>query len=232
MLKLDHLTYLYPETQQQFIYNLQLATPNLVGVFGENGSGKSTLFAMLAGIVPCSGQFSFENQLLSQQAAGQRGISLMFAQHNLFMHLSVERNLQLALPSKQWQRCRPQLLQYCQALGLAPQVLQQLPPSLSTGMQQKIGIIRCLIAQHHLLLLDEALAFLDSSSQTQAIQLLLSYATTQQATILLSSHNPHWLSQYIQTALFIQKGSISFCGAIAEFLHSDDQQIRAYLTKV
>jgi thiamine transport system ATP-binding protein len=130
---------------------------------GESGAGKSSLLECIGGFLPAdAGEIWLNNQRIDQLDASQRPVSSLFQQYNLFEHISVTENLRLgfcrAQPNTmQWQ----QVLQACEHLGVAD-LLQRLPGDLSGGQRQRVALIRTVLRDKPLLLLDEPFSALDA----------------------------------------------------------------------
>lgn len=141
----------------------------LLVLMGESGAGKSSLLECLGGFLPAdTGEIWLNNQRIDLLNAAQRPVSSLFQQYNLFEHISVAENLRLgfyrAKPNvTQWQ----QVLQACEQLGV-DDLLQRLPGDLSGGQRQRIALIRTVLRDKPLLLLDEPFSALDASTRQVA----------------------------------------------------------------
>ena len=138
----------------------------LLVLMGESGAGKSSLLECLGGFLPAdAGEVWLNNQRIDLLSAAQRPVSSLFQQYNLFEHISVAANLRLGFDraqpdAAQWQR----VLQACEQLGVAD-LLQRLPGDLSGGQRQRIALIRTVLRDKPLLLLDEPFSALDPATR-------------------------------------------------------------------
>ena len=146
-------------------HDFALRRGEMLAVLGPSGIGKSTLIECLGGFVPAlAGEVRLDGFPLLSLPAEARPVATLFQQHNLFEHISVEDNLRLGFrqgrPSREtWQRVRGA----CDALGVA-ELLARRPAALSGGQRQRVALIRTMLRDCPLVLLDEPFAALDADS--------------------------------------------------------------------
>lgn len=159
--------------------SIEIREREFVSVIGQNASGKSTLLKILAGIVaPTSG------------AVNATSIGYMPQDHSLLPWRTVEGNLLLPTdirgvsggPARK--RIRTLLAEF----GLQ-QYAQRYPASLSGGTRQKIALLRTVLQDHSLLLLDEPFAPLDALSRIEAQQWLLTLLEKTETSTLFVTHD-------------------------------------------
>ena len=137
--------------------DLDVAPRSIHAVLGENGAGKSTLMKMIYGVEqPDSGTVVWEGEPLtfaSPAEARRKGIGMVFQHFSLFETLTVVENIQLVVPGK-----KADLMQRIRALGrdfgLEVDPLAHVHV-LSVGERQRVEIIRSLMTNPRLLILDE-----------------------------------------------------------------------------
>ena len=156
----------------------------IVAVIGRSGSGKSTMLRCINGLEPVqSGRIMVDGievtapnadlNLLRQRAG------MVFQSYNLFPHLSVERNVTLALRKvkKMPDRAASELAREMVAkVGLADK-LHAYPDELSGGQQQRVAIARSLAMQPTLMLFDEITSALDPELVGEVLRVLESVAS-------------------------------------------------------
>jgi putative ABC transport system ATP-binding protein len=174
--------------------SLSLAPGEFVAVTGPSGSGKSTLLSCLAGLdEPDGGTVLVGGRRISHQPEPLRArlrarhIGVLFQSANLFEHLTVENNVRLSqgLANKDHRTDRTELLE---SVGLAARA-HAYPSELSGGESARAGLALALANDPIVLLADEPTGELDSATEAQILDLLLSRAHTG-AAVLVASHSP------------------------------------------
>jgi len=175
--------------------SFQVAPGEMAFVTGHSGAGKSTLLKLLGLIErPSHGSISLDGQSLAKIGRGgipklRRRIGMVFQDHRLLMDRTVFANVELPLviggvaPAERGRRVRAAL----EKVGLLAYE-RQLPATLSTGEQQRVGIARAIVAKPTLLIADEPTGNLDPQL---AVEIMGLYAEFQQVgtTVLVASHD-------------------------------------------
>ncbi|MGI8870346.1 MAG: ABC transporter ATP-binding protein [Mycobacteriales bacterium] len=151
--------------------DLDLAPGEVVVIAGPNGAGKSTLLAAIAGQVRIdSGEIVLDDRLLARGRglhvpAHRRGIAMLAQSPTLFGHLDVRDNVGYGLRAggvrRRAARLRAQTL--LAAAGL-DHLARRRPDRLSGGQAARVALLRALIVDPALLLLDEPFAALDAAT--------------------------------------------------------------------
>ena len=128
-------------------------------LLGENGAGKSTLVKIFYGVLkPDSGTIEINNQLVnisSPQSARTNGVGMVFQHFSLFPALTVAENILIALDQKiSFQRLISNIRKLSKEWDLFIDPLR-LISELSVGERQRVEIIRCLMQNPKLLIMDE-----------------------------------------------------------------------------
>src|SRR6187402_3300128 len=159
--------------------SLTLEKGEIVAVIGRSGSGKSTMLRCINGLEKVqSGQIIVDGidvtapgtdlNLLRQRAG------MVFQSYNLFPHLSVERNVMLALrlvKKLDKSEARRIAREMVAKVGLAEKILAY-PDELSGGQQQRVAIARSLAMQPTLMLFDEITSALDPELVGEVLKVL------------------------------------------------------------
>jgi len=163
-----------------------------IAVMGPSGAGKSTLLSAVAGFLPpAGGMVRWQGQDLGPIAPGQRPVTILFQDQNLFPHLTVERNLALGLSrdGRMDAEAKRRIGVALERTGLAG-LGERRPSQLSGGQQGRAALARALLRARPLLLLDEPFAALGPALKAEMLDLVRDVATETGATVLMVTHDP------------------------------------------
>lgn len=163
-----------------------------VALIGPSGAGKSSLLSAIAGFFPpTSGRVLWHDTDLNTQPPGERPLTILFQDQNLFPHLTVAQNVGLGL--------RPDLrLTQSQHSAVADALKRvgidglqaRKPAQLSGGQAGRVALARALLRARPLLLLDEPFAALGPALKAEMLALVDKVATETGATVLMVTHDP------------------------------------------
>lgn len=159
LLRIDGLTKTYPGVVANDAVTLEVAPGEIHALLGENGAGKSTLVKALYGLVrPDSGTISVRGKAVeigSPAQARALGIGMVFQHFSLFDAMSVSENIALGLKGAAPSRALNEKIRAVSdhyGLSLEPDALVG---DLSVGEKQRVEIIRTLLQEPEILVLDE-----------------------------------------------------------------------------
>lgn len=191
-------------------FNLHLARGERVAVLGPSGAGKSTLLSLIAGFLPLHGGHIVLNGVdHSTSPPARRPVSILFQEHNLFSHLTVQQNIGLGLhPGLRLTPAQQQELRLLAQQMAIDSMLNHLPGELSGGQRQRVALARCLIRHQPVLLLDEPFNALDPALRQEMLNLLDEVCTGRQLTLLMVSHDIAEAARIAPRSLVIADGQI------------------------
>jgi NitT/TauT family transport system ATP-binding protein len=170
--------------------NLSIARGEFVSLIGPSGCGKSTLLRLFADLLePTSGTL-LVNGKSAHQARVDQDYGMAFQQSGLFEWRSVERNIELPLELKGWDKARRrersrEMLDLVKLTEFAT----HMPWQLSGGMQQRVAIARALAAHPPLLLMDEPFGALDEMTREHMQAELLRICAGTDTTVVFVTHS-------------------------------------------
>lgn len=180
-----------------------------VAVIGPSGAGKSTLLNVIAGFQPLSaGRVWLDGQDITDLSPGQRGVSMLFQDNNLFPHLSVAQNVglglrpDLRLTTTQQDQVRAALVQ----VGLGG-MGDRKPAQLSGGQQSRVALARVLVQRRGVVLLDEPFAALGPALKMEMLDLLAQVLDGTGATLLLVTHDPEDAKRIAPLTMLVAGGA-------------------------
>lgn len=193
-------------------------TERVTALFGPSGAGKSTVLNVVAGIVrPDQGRVAINGEVVldTQQKIDvptyQRHIGLVFQDHRLFLHMSVEKNLMYGAHRFDSAKQQQRLNEMTELLELKA-LLKQKPYQLSGGEKQRVALGRALMSQPRLLMLDEPLASLDKRLKSQILPYLKRVADEVDIPMIYVSHSKEEIAQLTDHVLHIAHGKLNANG--------------------
>ncbi len=190
-LTLTNISKRYPAVLANDAISMSVAAGQIHAVLGENGAGKSTLMKIIYGAVKHdSGLMRFDGevvQIANPQAARALGISMVFQHFSLFDTLSVAENVWLGLDKSQsLKEVAAQITAKAAAYGLDIDPLRPVH-TLAVGERQRVEIIRALLTNPKLLILDEPTSVLTPQA-VEKLFVVLRQLAREGCTILYISH--------------------------------------------
>ena len=171
--------------------SLSLFAGSFVALLGPNGAGKSTLFQLLTGLfVADAGEASVAGCSIRRDAvAALRHIGVVFQQPSLDLDLTVERNLRFhaALHGLSRATATERIASGCAALGIEGE-RPRLARELSGGTRRKVELVRALLHQPAVLLMDEASVGLDPKSRRDLLAALRADVAARSSCVLWATH--------------------------------------------
>ncbi len=181
----------------------------LHALLGENGAGKSTFVKMIYGLLqPDSGYFEWQGKpfyCANPQEARSAGIGMVFQHFSLFEGLTVAENIALALPTDLSPQNLPEIIQQKSADYGIPLDPNSLVADLSVGQQQRVEIMRCLLQDPALLIMDEPTSVLTPQETDQLFGVLRRLAE-QGCAVLFISHKLEEIKQLTSYATILRGG--------------------------
>ena len=170
--------------------DLHIAKGEFVSLIGPSGCGKSTLLRLIADLIqPTAGQV-LVNGKPAHQARLDQDYGMAFQQSGLFEWRSVERNIELPLELKGWDKAkrRTRSAEMLELVKLT-EFARHMPWQLSGGMQQRVAIARALAAHPDLLLMDEPFGALDEMTREHMQAELLRICADTGTTVVFVTHS-------------------------------------------
>lgn len=209
----------------------EFAAGGIVALMGASGSGKSTLLAAIAGfIAPASGRVLIEGSDITALSPGDRPLSILFQDQNLFPHLSVAQNVGLGLRpdlrlTSAQRAARDAVLERVGLSGLE----DRLPRDLSGGQQSRTALARALLRARPWLLLDEPFSALGPALRRDMLNLLAQTVRAEGMSVLMVTHDPEDAREIADRTALISDGLL-FAPVPTESLFADPTpEFRAYL---
>src|SRR6185436_83184 len=203
--------------------DLALRAAEIHALLGENGAGKSTLGKIIYGLMqPNEGELRWQGQPITLAGPAQaraQGIGMVFQHFSLFENLTVAENVALGLPAENFQDVADRVAGVSRQYGLPLEPKREVW-RLSVGERQRIEIVRCLLQDPKLLILDEPTSVLTPQEAEQLFRTLRVLRKEGRA-ILYISHKLEEVRALCDTATILRGGKvIATCDPRAETAQS------------
>jgi simple sugar transport system ATP-binding protein len=211
-LELNGITKIYPSVIANDDVSLVVKRGEIHAVLGENGAGKSTLMKMIYGVTrPDRGEIKWEGEAIQVENPAQArglGIGMVFQHFSLFETLTVVENVALALPGNpDLGELASQITEVSNRYGL-PVDPQRLVHALSVGERQRVEIIRCLLQNPKLLIMDEPTSVLTPQAVRKLFDTLRQLAE-EGCSILYISHKLDEIQELCHVATVLRDGKVT-----------------------
>ena len=177
--------------------SFQVDVGQVLVLWGPSGAGKTTILECLAGLcTPGSGEIKLNGRMLfsSHQRINlpsrHRGIGYLFQNYALFPHMTVEDNVRFGLQAQHLSFSKQKVVyqDVMDSFGVG-HLLKRYPSQLSGGEQQRVALIRALVVNPQLLLLDEPFSALDRETKLALRQQLISLHQQWKIPMILVTHD-------------------------------------------
>lgn len=211
--------------------DVTFAAGKVTALMGASGSGKSTLLAGIAGFLPLeSGRILINGADITGKPPGDRPLSMLFQDQNLFPHLTVAQNVGLGL--------RPDLRLTPEDRAARDAVLTQvglggmgarLPRELSGGQQSRAALARALLRGRPWLLLDEPFSALGPALRADMLTLLRDMALAQGLSVLIVTHAPEDARTAADETSLVADGTVQAPRDTGDLFANPPPALRDYL---
>ncbi len=210
-LKLANITKRFPGCLANDSVDFDVLPGEIHALLGENGAGKSTLVKIIYGVLgPDAGNIEWEGETVTiadPNAARKLGIGMVFQHFSLFEALTVLENVALGMPGERdMAALSAQVREVSQTYGL-PLDPTRYVHELSVGERQRIEIVRCLLQNPKLLIMDEPTSVLTPQEVDQLFKTLRRLAS-EGCSILYISHKLDEIRALCQRATVLRQGKV------------------------
>ena len=209
LLSITDITKAYPGVVANDAVSFDIGQGEVHALLGENGAGKSTLVKIIYGLVkPDKGEMIFDGVPFAPaepRLARAAGIGMVFQHFSLFDALTVAENIALGMENPPAQRdLAGQISSVSQTYGL-PLDPARTVGSLSAGERQRVEIIRCLLQDPKLLIMDEPTSVL-TPQEVEILFTTLRQLKSEGTSILYISHKLEEIRMLCDTATILRRG--------------------------
>ncbi|MDW6026398.1 amino acid ABC transporter ATP-binding protein [Mesorhizobium sp. BAC0120] len=236
LLEIDGVTKHYGSVEVISNLSLSVEEHEVICLIGPSGCGKSTLLRCINRLEEISlGEVRIHGDRITGPGVDldrlRRDIGIVFQGYNLFPHMTVLQNTTLA-PLKvlgmKRREAEDRAMAFLERIGLAHKA-GDYPDRLSGGQQQRVAIVRALMMDPMLLLLDEITSALDPELVAEVLDIVRDLAA-KGMTMMLATHEMGFASEVADRICFLQSGTIYEQGSPAEiFGNPKRERTQAFL---
>ncbi len=206
------------------VIDLTVAAGGTTVLIGPSGCGKSTLLKLMIGLhAPDTGTVSFAGDPLTRDNAQsrRRRMGYVIQEGGLFPHLTARANVALMARWLGWDEARvaDRITELVRLTRFPADGLERYPAQLSGGQRQRVGLMRALMLDPDVLLLDEPLAALDPMIRYELQSDLREIFRALGKTVVMVTHDIGEAGYFGDVIVLLRAGRVVQQGTLGELLH-------------
>ncbi len=216
--------------------SLEIEKGKTFSLIGPSGCGKSTLIRIIIGLIqPDHGQININEANLTENNVQKirQNIGYVIQQGGLFPHLSARKNCSLVAEHLGWSKhqIEKRLRFLCDLTKIDFNYIQKYPHEFSGGQRQRIGLIRALMLNPEILLLDEPLGSIDPLVRFELQEDLKNIFNSLKKTVLFVTHDLGEAGYLGDEIVLMNEGEIIQKGVISEIIKEPkDEFVSRFVT--
>ncbi len=223
MLELSHVTKRYAGVAALEGFDLTFASGETTVLIGPSGCGKSTILRLIIGLqLPDAGNIRFKGQPLEPEKlpAIRQRMGYVLQDGGLFPHLSARNNVSLMAEHLGWssKRIVSRIEELAELTHFPVEGLDRFPLQLSGGQQQRVSLMRALMLDPEVLLLDEPLGALDPMIRFELQNDLREIFSRLRKTVVMVTHDLAEAAFFGNTIVLLRGGRIVQKGTLQQML--------------
>jgi osmoprotectant transport system ATP-binding protein len=203
--------------------SFEVAGGQTVALLGLSGSGKTTALKIVCGLhLPDSGEVRINGEVLKRENVSQlrQQMGYVIQDGGLFPHLTASGNLELVGREARLspRALQERIMELAALVRIEPGILKRYPRELSGGQRQRIGIMRAMLLDPAILLLDEPMGALDPITRSELQQELKEIFQRLRKSVLLVTHDLHEAGFLADKILLLNSGLLEQAGSMEELV--------------
>ena len=204
---------------------LSIAPGGTTALIGPSGSGKSTILRLVIGLIaPSAGEVRVGGEAVRRESVEglRRRMGYVIQEGGLFPHLTVRGNVLLLgrYLKKPPAFLEERLRELAALVRLPPELMERYPAELSGGQRQRVGLMRALLLDPEVLLLDEPLGALDPLVRAELQDEFRAIFSRLAPTVLLVTHDLPEAAYLADRLVLLDGGRVVQEGELADFRRS------------
>lgn len=221
MITLENLTKSFADTTALQGIDLHIEAGRTSVLIGPSGCGKSTVLRLINGLLlPEAGRVSFLGEALDYPDClhTRQKMGYVIQEGGLFPHMTVRRNISLMAELGGWSATAitERLHELCQLTRLPQELLTRYPAQLSGGQRQRVALMRALLTDPPVLLLDEPLGALDPMIRRELQLELKQIFSSLGKTVVLVTHDLAEANYFADRIILMEQGRVVQQGTLSE----------------
>ncbi len=219
--------------------DLKLHKGENIGIIGKSGCGKSVLTKCIVRLVePDEGEVYISgNDVLTMNdnelTEIRKKVGYLFQGGALYDSMNIRENLEFPIRRTQFIRHRQEVesmvVEALENVGLLS-AIHKMPAELSVGMRKRIGLARAIILKPEIIFYDEPTSGLDRLTAGEISDLIVEIQEKYQASSIIITHDLKCAKTATNNIKLLKNGLFYAQGTFDELSHSDDKEVRDYLT--
>ena len=187
--------------------NIEINDGEFVVLVGPSGCGKTTLLRMVAGLEDITeGEISIADKVVNEIAPKDRDIAMVFQNYALYPHMSVYDNMAFSLKLRKLPKNEiDQKVKDAAKTLEIDELLERKPKALSGGQRQIVWLLRLVLKNSKVIILDEPTSSLDKESKKDVIKFIKKFSKDK--TIILITHDKE-LHDFVDRIITLDKGTL------------------------
>ena len=214
--------------------SLQVEQGTTTALLGRSGSGKTTLLRTVNALVrPTGGKVLVGGRDVAAEdaIALRRGIGYVIQETGLFPHMSIARNVGMALELRGSDKAAiaERVAEMLRLVGLPEEMAARYPWQLSGGQRQRVGLARALAGEPTVLLMDEPFGALDPLTRAEMQTMLRELLQRLGKTTLIVTHDLEEALYLADRVVLVETGRVVADLAVGDVRESQNEAVRAYV---
>jgi len=234
MLKLNQISKTFDQTIALHPLDISFDKAKTTVLIGPSGCGKSTLLRLIIGLIkPDQGNIEFDGNIFDESGilSIRHKMGYVIQEGGLFPHITAYKNISLLANYLKLEKSdiQKRIFELSELTQFSKDLLDQFPIQLSGGQRQRVSLMRALMLDPELLLLDEPLGALDPMIRAELQTDLKHIFKTLNKTVIMVTHDMGEAAYFGDDIILLRDGQIVIHGSIKELMNCKDPFVKKFI---